>query len=146
MIVRDDLPKCFRMRVIVLTFISPSSTCEAICQEDKSNAAQMQAVFFDSKDKNCHEQTLTLPTFTIHLRQRKVNIPYIECLAWFTFPKKHPIASLSFLSSFLEQKNTWTNSNLQMNPKGVILEAIPDFSFFFPSEKRHQFHLRDPTK
>ena len=86
MIVRDDLPECFRMRVIVLTFISPWSTCEAICQEDKSNAVQMQAVFFDSKDKNCHAQTLNLPTFTIHLRQMKVIIPYIECLAWFTFP------------------------------------------------------------
>ena len=31
-----------------------------------------------------------------------------------------------------------------MNPKGVILGVIPDFSgVFFPSKKRHQFHLRD---
>lgn len=86
MIVRDGLPIFFRMRVIVLTFISPWSACEAICQEDKSNAAQMQAVF-------------------LRLKEQK--------LPWFAFQQKHPYHFL-VLVPFLKKKQ-WTNSNLQMN-------------------------------
>lgn len=87
--------------------------------------------FSTRRTKNCHEQTLTLPTFTIHLRQMKVNIPYIECLAWFTFQQKHPY---HFLIPLLNKKHMETIQTF----KWILRESFrgnPWFQFFFSIRK-----------